>query len=69
MSVKLMKAKAWAQREFEAESLPCSITLKKWVESGYISGRVIGGTTYVFADQKAGLDTEVSHAVSELLRG
>ncbi|MBM7073256.1 hypothetical protein JQC92_14675 [Shewanella sp. 202IG2-18] len=68
INAKLMKATYWARREFSAGSVPCHNTIKKWINDGVISGRVIGNKAYVFASEKAGLDNNVSRVVNELLR-
>ncbi len=68
MSGKLMRAMQWAKREFSSDSVPNRATVKKWVERGVIQGRIIDGAVYVFDTERAGLKSEVSAAVKELLR-
>lgn len=65
---KLMKSKVWAAREFVTGSEPSPGTIKKWVEEGVIAGRIIGRTTYVFDTEKAGVESHIAAAVSQLLR-
>ncbi|RBP73448.1 hypothetical protein V8687_09650 [Shewanella baltica] len=66
--MKLMKAMAWAKREFADGSVPDNKTVRRWVERNVIAGRVIDGNTYVFETEKAGVDSHVSQAVQALLR-
>ncbi|WP_133406871.1 hypothetical protein [Parashewanella tropica] len=64
---KLMRASNWAKREFCKDSIPDGMTLKRWVERGVIKGRIVDGKTYVFDSEHAGLDTDVSKVVKNLL--
>ncbi|WP_404389947.1 hypothetical protein [Pseudoalteromonas phenolica] len=66
---KLMRASQWAKREFAPGSVPTARTLRGWVESGHVAGRIIGGAVFIFDTEKAGLDAEISSAVSSLLKG
>ncbi|WP_320152139.1 hypothetical protein [uncultured Tolumonas sp.] len=65
--MKLMKAKRWADREFASGSQPDLKTMKKWVESGEIAGKIIGGTVYVYEYQLAGLSISTTKTVHQLL--
>ncbi|AZZ97983.1 hypothetical protein [Pseudoalteromonas sp. R3] len=65
---KLMRASQWARREFAQGSIPTARTLRNWVESGEVAGRIIGSAVFIFESEKAGLDTQVSQAVAKLLR-
>ncbi|MCT8866957.1 hypothetical protein K5M78_06025 [Shewanella xiamenensis] len=67
-TMKLMKAMAWAKREFAEGSIPDNKTIRRWVERNVIAGRVIDGNTYVFDTERAGVDSNVSKTVQELLR-
>lgn len=45
--MKLMTAHAWVEKYFEAGSRPSEITLQRWLRSGKVPGRKVGGTWYV----------------------
>ncbi len=68
MRNKLMKATKWIDREFSKGSEPSLVTVRKWIQTGVISGRMINGGTYVFDDQSAGLDGHVDKIVQDLMR-
>ncbi|MFA9209430.1 MAG: hypothetical protein ACEQSN_14730 [Yersinia sp. (in: enterobacteria)] len=65
--MKLMKARRWAEREFAEGSEPDIKTIRKWVESGEIAGRIIGGNVYVYEYQFAGLSVSTTKTVHQLL--
>ncbi|MCG9745969.1 MULTISPECIES: hypothetical protein [Shewanella] len=64
---KLMKARLWAKREFENDSVPQNRTIKNWILRGDIKGKVIGRRTYVYEDQYYDMIQEVSDCVSSLI--
>lgn len=64
---KLMRASQWAKREFAPGSVPTARTLRGWITSGHVQGRIIDGAAFIFDTEKAGLDSEVSFAVRNLL--
>ncbi len=68
MKQKLMKATKWISREFAKGSQPSLVTVRKWIQTGAIAGRMINGGAYVFDDQSAGLDSQVNKIVKDLLR-
>ena len=43
----LVKAKVWIQETFEIGSRPDVRTVKSWVESGKLDGKIIAGATFV----------------------
>ena len=45
---KLMRASAWAKREFESGSEPDNRTIKKWVRNGVLQGRIVDGSVWSF---------------------
>jgi len=45
--VRLLTASAWAEKYFAEGSRPAEITLARWLRSGKIPGRKVGGTWYV----------------------
>ncbi len=45
--MKLMTAHAWVEKYFASESRPAEITLQRWLRSGKVPGRKVGGTWYV----------------------
>ncbi len=65
---KLMKASQWAKREFVKGSEPSTQTIKKWIETGTISGRIINGISYVFNSEQVGVDDRITHIVKDLMR-
>ena len=65
--MKLMKARRWAEREFAEGSEPDIKTIRKWVESGEIAGKIIGGNVYVYEYQLAGLSVSITKTVHQLL--
>lgn len=69
MTGKLMRASKWAKREFAPGSVPTARTLRQWIENGVVEGRIIDGAAFIFDTEKAGLDSQVSTAVSKLLKG
>ncbi len=68
MADRLMKASAWATREFSAESKPDNRTIKSWIENGVIRGRVIDSKAYVFESVRYGVESNVSIAVDSLIK-
>ncbi|TAA12421.1 DNA-binding protein [Pseudoxanthomonas winnipegensis] len=45
--MKLIAARDWVQKYFAEESRPCDITVQRWMRSGKVPGRKIGGAWYV----------------------
>jgi len=45
--LKLMTAPAWAEKYFDEASRPAEITISRWLRSGKIPARKVGGTWYV----------------------
>ena len=68
MSGKLMKASAWAKREFESGSIPDNRTIKKWVESGILRGRVVDSSVWVYSSERWGIESIISSCVDELIK-
>ncbi|RLV58615.1 hypothetical protein D5018_16475 [Parashewanella curva] len=68
MQPKLMRASLWVQREFSKGSAPSHVTIRKWIQNGVIAGRMINGCAYVFDDQCAGIDSQVTKIVDDLMR-
>lgn len=67
MADRLMKASAWAVREFSPESAPDNRTIKSWIENGVIRGRIIDNKSYVFESVRYGVEEKVSSAVTALI--
>lgn len=65
---KLMRASNWLKREFEEGSIPDKRTVKRWIEHGQLRGRVIDGMSWVYSSERWGVQSEVSHAVNQLIR-
>lgn len=68
MNPKLMKAKDWIAREFVQGSGPTMQAIKRLIEKGELSGRIVGGKAYIFEDQRFGVTQNVSNAVDKLIR-
>ena len=66
---RLMKASAWAKREFSAGSIPDSRTIKRWIENGRVKGRIIDSSLYVFENETFGVKSEISATVDALIAG
>ncbi len=66
-NAKLMKASQWARREFEKGSIPTPKTIKKWVQNGVISGKIIDQSVWVFSNEKMGVSSSVSAHVRALI--
>lgn len=62
-----MKASAWGKREFEHGSIPDNRTIKRWVENGYLRGRIVDGSAWVLSSEKWGVDSVVAHQVHRLI--
>jgi len=43
----LIRADAWARKYFAPESRPAEITVMRWLRTGKVPGRKVGGTWYV----------------------
>jgi hypothetical protein len=43
----LIRADAWVRKYFASESMPADITVMRWLRSGKVPGRKVGGTWYV----------------------
>lgn len=56
-----MKASLWASREFEVNSQPDNRTIKRWIETGKIQGRIIDERAYVFQQKNLVLITAFLH--------
>ncbi|EPJ3763096.1 hypothetical protein ACRU1U_07410 [Providencia stuartii] len=67
-SGKLMKASAWAKREFEKGSIPDNRTIKRWVEIGEVRGRIVDCSVWVYASERWGVESDISSCVSDLIR-
>lgn len=65
---KLMKASAWAKREFETGSIPDNRTVRRWIEIGSLKGRIVDGTILVHSSERWGVESEVSSCVSDLIK-
>lgn len=63
-----MKASAWAKREFESGSIPDNRTIKKWVESGILRGRVVDSSVWVYSSERWGIESIISSCVDELIK-
>ncbi len=68
MNGKLMKASAWAKREFENGSIPDNRTIKKWVESGILRGRVVDSSVWIISTERWGIESVISSCVDELIK-
>lgn len=68
MSGKLMKASAWAKREFEIGSIPDNRTIKKWVEAGLLKGKVVDCSVWIYSSERWGIESVISSCVDELIR-
>ncbi|ATN01047.1 hypothetical protein LW139_07380 [Proteus vulgaris] len=68
MSGKLMKASAWAKREFEIGSIPDNRTIKKWVETGLLKGKIVDCSVWVHSSERWGIESVISSCVDELIR-
>ena len=68
MADRLMKASAWAAREFSPESAPDNRTIKAWIENGVIRGRIIDNKSYVFESVRYGVEEKVSSVVTALIK-
>ncbi len=68
MSGKLMKAKSWGLREFEIGSVPDNRTIKHWIETGKLKGKIIDGSVWVNSSEKWGVESSISSCVSRLIR-
>lgn len=64
---KLMKSSQWASREFEKGSVPTSKTIKRWVEDGVISGRIIDHSVWVFSSECMGVPSAITSHVNALI--
>lgn len=47
MAGKLMTVREWRERYFTAASAPSELTVRRWLQSGEVPGRKIGGNWYV----------------------
>lgn len=45
--MKLQKASIWVQEHFAEDSRPCLRTIRKWIETGVLVGRIIDNRIYV----------------------
>ncbi|WP_262120756.1 hypothetical protein [Serratia ficaria] len=68
MADKLMRASKWLKREFEEDSIPDKRTVKRWIENGQLRGKVIDGMSWVYSLEKWGVESQVSQAVTQLIR-
>lgn len=64
---KLMKASQWGKREFTQDSIPDNRTIKRWVENGLLTGKIVDGTVFVYESEKWGVDSMVNHTVLQLI--
>lgn len=64
---KLMKASQWGKREFAKDSIPDNRTIKRWVENGLLTGKIVDGSVFVFESEKWGVDSIVNHTVRQLI--
>lgn len=65
---KLMKASAWAKREFEDGSIPDNRTIKRWVTIGEVRGKIVDGAAWVYSSEKWGVESDIASYVSDLIR-
>lgn len=47
MAEKLMTVRAWREKYFVEGSAPSELTVRRWLASGEVPGRKIGGNWYV----------------------
>lgn len=47
MAGKLMTVREWRERYFSESSAPSELTVRRWLQSGEVPGRKIGGNWYV----------------------
>ena len=45
--MKLVDAKTWAERTFDPASMPPEVTLQRWLRTGAVPARKVGGRWYV----------------------
>jgi hypothetical protein len=45
--MKLLSAHAWAEKYFAPESRPAEITVMRWLRSGKVPARKVGGNWYI----------------------
>ena len=45
--MKLVDAKTWAERTFDPESMPPEVTLQRWLRTGAVPARKVGGRWFV----------------------
>ena len=45
--MKLMTAKAWTEKYFDAGSAPDPLTVRRWIANGDVPGQKVGGNWYV----------------------
>ncbi|EDG6946242.1 hypothetical protein N5A08_004826 [Salmonella enterica] len=64
---KLMKASQWGKREFTKDSIPDNRTIKRWVENGLLTGKIVDGSVWVCESEKWGVDSMVNHTVRQLI--
>lgn len=64
---KLMKASQWGKREFTKDSIPDNRTIKRWVENGLLTGKIVDGTVFVYESEMWGVDSMVNHKVLQLI--
>jgi len=64
---KLMRASAWAKREFETGSQPDNRTIKKWVRNGVLQGRIVDESVWGISTEHWGISSIVSNAVHHLI--
>lgn len=64
---KLMKASQWGKREFTKDSIPDNRTIKRWVENGLLTGKIVDGSVWVCESEKWGVDSKVNHTVRQLI--
>lgn len=64
---KLIKASQWGKREFTKDSIPDNRTIKRWVENGLLTGKIVDGSVWVCESEKWGGDSMVNHTVRQLI--
>lgn len=61
--MKLITVEAYCQRAFAEGSRPHPSTVRRWISSGKLRGRVIGGTYYVAEDELYSTGNDLADAI------
>jgi len=65
--MRLITPQHWAERHFDEGSRPAEATVRRWLATGQVPGRKVGGSWYVDEQAwQAGGDPLVEHALQAL---